>query len=1030
MTSTDKNRHLYLLNRNILFLTVVIYIIALILIWFDNLQTIKTSLEHSNSMLSQSVRSTLKSHELILRGLGQELITKGALQTPEKGRELIERMKKIDPGMVGFGLARSDGQLVLISGIQAKQALPNLAVNESTRDSFNEVINNKGIRTGRPYYFKALEHWVVPIRVPIFDQQANIKALMTAGYKIENASTSWNNIDMLPSTWAVLVRNDGYLIYSQPLLPATTESALQNTYSKPISQINRDILGKLNKQPAFIKVETPRTPNSTSHYLSYRYIPELNLHVGLLIAVNAVINSWLENIIIPTTLFLIFFFGGYWALRHSSTKQEHADKEISQLSAWQGAILDGADYGIISTDTNGTIVNFNTAAQRMLGYKAEEVVGKTTPEIFHLASEIKQRATQLSQETGEKVPADFHALVLKAIKDGVEEQEYTYIRKDGSAFPVFLSITPIYADTDEIIGFLGISANLSEKVTMQKNLQQSELRYQALFESASDAIFLMLDDQFVDCNPATLTMFGCKKEDIIGTTPQRYSPQFQPDGSLSSKKALQKITAAFNGQPQTFEWQHIKHNGQPFDAEVSLNVVDLYGQNHLLATVRDITERKHFEEELAFQAHHDSLTGLPNRMILHELFQQYAEQADANGSTLALLLIDLDGFKDVNDTLGHHAGDEVLLQIGPRMQSVSNSENMLISRLGGDEFAVLVNIEDNQDVQTIAEQFIEVLRQPFQTSSLKVRVGASLGIAYYPKHGRDSHEILRAADVAMYQAKKISTGIKYYDQQSDLHSTQRLKLASELTQAIKDQQMILHYQPKIDLSTGQTVSFEALVRWQHPAHGLLFPDAFIDLIEMSDVIQVFTQSIIELAVKEKKKLADMGFNQSVAVNLSTRNLTDRNCFDSLMAALSAEDLAADQVEIELTESALMHDPETTISILDLFHQQGINIAIDDFGTGYSSLSYLRKLPVSALKIDRSFVMNLIEDTQNSAIVRSTIALAHSLDLKVIAEGVENRETQLMLQAMQCDLAQGFGICRPKPFDQLLEWLKQSSNVSA
>lgn len=981
-------------------------------------------------MLTQGVRTTLKGHELILRGFGEELIAQGTLDDPENGRDLIEHMQSIDPGMAAFGLARPDGQLILVSTVKPGIALPNLSTSPNSRDSFKEVLEGKHLRTGRPYYFKPIDSWVVPIRTLLLDKTGKLLAVAIAAYKMEHASVAWANSELPSGTVLALMRDDGHLIFRQPLYTGKPEQQYKKTYGAPIEPIIMGQVSKLNKQKIFTKLYTSRD-KGTLLYTSYDYIPEYALHTGALMPQQAVITNWLQRLIIPTLLFLIFFSGGSWAFHRASQRQAKANAEINQLSAWQEAVLESANYAIISTDTIGTIVGFNHAAQRMLGYTAEEVVGKVSPEIIHDKSEVKQHAVTLSKEYGRTIEPGFEVLSIKALHGEVDEQEWTYIRKDGSTILVLLSITALYGDQHEIIGFLGIAADLSEKKELQANLNASETRYAALFKSSADAIFLMQEDKFVDCNPATLKMFACNRDEIIDCTPQRFSPEFQPDGRSSGEKALEKIHAAFNGDHPAFEWRHQKLDGTPFDAEVSLSAVEISNQPHLLATVRDITERKQFEEKLVFQSRHDSLTGLPNRACLHESFYEYLENLNYETQYTVLMLLDLDRFKDINDTLGHHIGDEVLKQIGPRLNQVCSANQAIVARLGGDEFAILVNTGQSPDeISNVANNCVKTLREPFTIHGINVSIGVSIGIACYPQHGDDSHELLRAADVAMYQAKKLSIGSLLYDNEYDEYSTQRLGFANELKQAVEEKQLILHYQPKIDIASGKTIGIEALVRWQHPTQGLLYPDAFIALVEMSEVIHPFTQAVIELAVSDKKKLHELGYHQSVAINLSARNLFDDTCFNALESALKTNNLPHTEIELELTESAVMLDPERAINNLNKFNERGINIAIDDFGTGYSSLAYLRKLPVSALKIDRAFVMEMTGNTQDKAIVQSTIALAHSLNLKVIAEGVENDETLKLLKNIKCDIAQGYGICRPQPIEKLIEWLsKDNAKVS-
>ena len=706
-------------------------------------------------------------------------------------------------------------------------------------------------------------------------------------------------------------------------------------------------------------------------------------------------------------------------------------RPTQQLSAWQRAVLDSAGYSIISTDIDGVIATFNSTAEKMLGYSAEEMIGKATPAIIHDPEEVQQQAKTLSEELGEVVEPGFEVFATKARMGIVDEKEWTYVHKDGSKIPVYLSVTALHSTNGEVIGFLGMGSDLTEHKAMQSNLLDTETRYQTLFESAGDTILLAdRDSRFVECNPTTLTMFGCTREQIIGSRILNFSPEFQLDGILSEEKIKKYVQAAFDGQSQFFEWRHIRLDGTPFDVEVSLSPVKIGNQPFLQAMIRDITERKNFEQQLAYQAGHDSLTGLPNRKSLHEAFLKHINNSEKLNDSVIMMLLDLDRFKEINDTLGHHLGDQVLAQIGPRLQNRCGDQDATIARLGGDEFAIILSTEEsNVKNKKMAETFLEALQVPFQVNGLNVNIAASIGIACYPEHGLDSHQLLRAADVAMYEAKKHSLGVIIYDPSIDEYTTQRLKFAHELTNAVKENQLVLHYQPRIDIMTGQISGFEALIRWLHPEEGLLYPDRFIDLVEMSEVIHPFTQNVIELAVTEKKRLQTMGIKQPVAINLSARNLIDNTCFDALETALARNDLSTTEIELEITESAVMQDPKRAVILLNKFKDRGIKIAIDDFGTGYSSLSYLRQLPVNALKIDRSFVMNMLSNTQDSAIVRSTIALAHSLDMKVIAEGVEDKETLNLLRKMNCNEAQGYGICRPQPFEKLVEWISANGKLN-
>ena len=712
------------------------------------------------------------------------------------------------------------------------------------------------------------------------------------------------------------------------------------------------------------------------------------------------------------------------AFEEMTTKVQQRETEVNKLFAWQQAVLDSSAYSIISTDTEGTIATFNQAAQVMLGYEPDEVIGKATPAILHDSAEVEAYAKDISEELGENIEPGFEVFVAKTRNGSLDAREWQYIRKNGSRFPVYLTVTALRDADDKIVGYLGTGFDLTERKAAEAYLKESESRYKALFESANDAIILLNQAaEIVDCNPAALNMLGCKREQIIHHSLESFSPLYQPDNALSKVKAREMINTALTGKNQFFEWQLKRFDDTSIDTEISLNTVKIINKSHCLGTVRDITERKQLQSQLEFQAGHDSLTGLPNRKTLHEMFSTYQHKADASSSQVAMLLLDLDRFKEINDTLGHHYGDQLLTEVGPRLQQVTADVSATIARLGGDEFAVLVESSYSMgNHSSLAIRLLEALRQPFEISGIKTSIGASIGMSIYPEHGKDSHELLRAADVAMYDAKKHALGVKIYEPDIDDYSKQRLSFGTELTEAVKKQQLVLHYQPKIDILTREVTGFEALVRWQHPELGLVYPNSFIDLVEMSEVIHPFTEAIIDLAVKDKKKLNSHGYGQPVAINLSARNLLDDGCYLALEGTLARHNLSPKEVELELTESSVMHDPERAQSILEKFHARGINIAIDDFGTGYSSLAYLRQLPVNALKIDRTFVMNLLSNTQDSAIVRSTIALAHSLDLKVVAEGVEDEDCLRLLGSMDCDQAQGFGICRPQPLEQVIDWM--------
>lgn len=415
--------------------------------------------------------------------------------------------------------------------------------------------------------------------------------------------------------------------------------------------------------------------------------------------------------------------------------------------------------------------------------------------------------------------------------------------------------------------------------------------------------------------------------------------------------------------------------------------------------------------ELEFRAEHDALTNLPNRSLLHKKFEEFV--TNEKDESAALLLMDLDRFKEINDTLGHDIGDLVLKKIGPQLSSLLARYKTELVRLGGDEFAIVLYRTSDQDkIFEFANTLLDTIRQPVTVQGMRLEIDASIGIALYPQDGKTSHALLRSADVAMYESKRKSSLVTLYDASIDTHSYERLSLITELRNAIRKQQLKLHYQPKLDLATQSIIGYEALLRWYHPSQGLLYPESFIHLAEVSDAIHLLTETVMEMAMAQQAQWHKQGHDCGIAINISARNLVDDRCVRKLKALLEQYDTSPEKVELEITETALMHDPDGAVRLLNQISDIGVKLSIDDFGTGYSSLAYLRNLPIDALKIDSIFVKNMLGDTQDTAIVRSTISLAHNLNLKVIAEGVEDKATLQSLTEMGCDLAQGYYISKP------------------
>lgn len=440
------------------------------------------------------------------------------------------------------------------------------------------------------------------------------------------------------------------------------------------------------------------------------------------------------------------------------------------------------------------------------------------------------------------------------------------------------------------------------------------------------------------------------------------------------------------------------------------------------------TQTTILEQQAMRSATYDALTELPNRILLRDRLEQAIQLASKKNRRLAVMIMDLDRFKEINNTLGHYNGDRLLKQVATRLQSVIPKPGS-VARLGGDEFAILLpRISEVKEVGSIVGKIHKALQSPFVLDTLKLDIQASVGVAIFPEHGADADTLLQRADVAMYVAKKEQSGFVVYSSKHDEHSPHRLTLMGELRHAIENDHLVLHFQPKVNVKSNIIDGVEALVRWQHERHGLMPPDEFIPLAERTGLIKPLTHWVLRASLKQCAAWRLTGLNLCVAVNLSAQGLMDMELPDTVAGLLASNDVPPDRLVLEITESTIMMDKDRALQILTRLADMGVRLSIDDFGTGYSSLAYLSKMPVKEIKIDKSFVMGMENNKSNSVIVHATIELGHNLGLEVVGEGVENAEVLDILNRLNCDAVQGFHLLRPMAGPAFDEWMQQAKET--
>jgi len=569
-----------------------------------------------------------------------------------------------------------------------------------------------------------------------------------------------------------------------------------------------------------------------------------------------------------------------------------------------------------------------------------------------------------------------------------------------------------------------VAQNQAElSVTQGVQLRRLDATMRSVVQHSFDGILAIRGNGGIEmANDAALRAFGYGRADLRNSHVSCLMPEVIPaDGDLADLFQL--------GHGHREALGHRK-DGSTFPMELAISDCHLGEDRLFIAIVRDITDRKAQEERLQYQALHDALTGLPNRTLLIDRMKHAIDMARRQSEPLALLLLDLDRFKEINDTLGHQVGDLLLRDVAKRLMAPLRQTDT-IARLGGDEFAVLLPaVTDLARAQRVASRIRRSLDQPFQLESLSLEVGISIGIAMFPDHAEDDDKLLQCADVAMYAAKKAQSDMELYDSCKDQNSVRHLTLSGELRQAIESGQLSFHYQPKLDLTDGQIHQVEALARWNHPKLGFIPPEEFILQAERTGLIQSLILWEFDTALGQIALWRERGLDLGVAINLSAGNLHHETLPGVVAEMLDKWRVEPARLTLEVTESAIMIDPQRAEDVLARLDDIGLRLSIDDFGTGYSSLASLKSMPVDELKIDKSFVIQMTADSNDEAIVRSTIELAHNLGLKVVAEGVESAEHIALLRGLGCDLGQGFFIGEPLPGADLAAWLRRGTESAA
>jgi diguanylate cyclase (GGDEF)-like protein/PAS domain S-box-containing protein len=615
---------------------------------------------------------------------------------------------------------------------------------------------------------------------------------------------------------------------------------------------------------------------------------------------------------------------------------------------------------------------------------------------------------------------------------GRDETETATAYASGAVDFIFTPILPdvlrakVSAFVELFVQSQELQRSLKSIMALNAALLDSEVRARAVLQNVADGIVTAGEDGLIESfNRSARRLFGYREEEVIGQ-PLRLivAPSHHDDFSDPALAEWSLLTAKDTPVEPT-EAVGCRKDGSCFPMEVEMSKIQIGERTFTVGCFRDISGRKAYTDALKLRTLQDDLTGLPNGALFGDRVDQAIASADRAGEPRGVLVVDLDNFREVNETLGREQGDVLLQAVARRLRGAMRDSDTL-ARLGGDEFGILPSGEtDVEAAAVIAWRVREAFEDPFRIGGQVVEVRASIGIAFFPQHGRTTADLVRRADLAMHEAKQSAGGLAVFVAEPEDQTARRLTLLSELRDGIPRGELVLHFQPKVDLAgTRRTIGVEALVRWRHPTAGLLMPAEFMPEAERSELIEPLTRWVLNEALHQQRVWSDAGLDLTMAVNISARSLTRLSDLPDTVAKLTETwGIAPGRLILELTETAII-DAEVP-EVLDLLHAMGERLAIDDFGTSYSSLVYLQRLPIDEIKVDRSFVVNLVSAPGDAVIVRSTIDLAHNLGLTVVAEGVEDEVALDMLVQYGCDSAQGYFFSRPCTAEELTAWLTES-----
>ncbi len=1042
----------------------LLFLLAAVLYGTNSFQKVKQEqirrLALVTGLVARSTESTLLHYERGLHMLGGQLIALDLTRHPRRCHLLLQRFIRENPELRLIAAVSRDGHILGTSGAPDSPPL-NLSAASFSRWAQRAMSTHK-LAVGPTERDGVRSRWVIPVGYAVRSPDGQVRFLLWALLPVGHEQALWYNLPLPGALQSGLLTDDGYLIFVWPR-PAVPN----RIYARPQTGI---LIRTLHARefPAKGYVQGMTTINKTRRLIVFHRLENYPLTFWITIPMKAVWARWLHTVEVPYALLLLLSLGGGWAFRWTSRRQE--EWESGQLEARRQLrranralrVLTQVNHSLVHARDEVTLLRqacasmVQTGGYRMAwaGYVEHDTRKTIRPvaisgydngyvENLQLSwadtergrgpagTSIRERRPEICRDMA--TDPRYGPWRAAALARGYVSSISLPVTYEGQVYGIF----SLYADqraafdTEEVEVLWQLATDLGYGIhTLRARLAythaENQLRLAAsALENTAEAVFITdMNACIIFVNKSFLTITGFMAEEVIARHWEVITSD--RDRDVWSNNVRQALASPGYWQG---EIQARRKNGESYPALFSITKVpDGDGSiSHYVGVFNDISQYKNYQSRLEFLATHDALTGLPNRMLLRDRLEEAIFRAQQDGNRAAVLFLDLDRFKSINDTLGHSVGDTLLGQVARRLRN-GVREIDTVARMGGDEFAIILgDYRESSDPAALAHKLRELIAGGFIVDSRELFVTASIGISCYPQDGDDAHTLLKNADIAMYRAKESGRNMyQFFSPGMNAEVSEFMAMANSLHTALERREFTLDFQPRHDLASGAITGAEALLRWHHPTLGLIMPNRFIPLAEETGLIVKLGEWALGSACAQARAWQQAGFPLTVAVNLSARQFREENLVARMRAIIEASAVSPSLIEVEITESLMMQDPRTAGRMLGELRAMGIESAIDDFGTGYSSLAYLKTFPVKYLKIDRRFLHELPNNASDVAIVRTIIAIARSLGLQLIAEGVENEAQRTFLLGEGCEQAQGYYFSRPMPPEALSELLRKES----